>query len=38
MSERADERGLRHWADLADRLTREAALRAARGVAEAVEE
>lgn len=24
----ADERGIRHWTDLADRLTREAALRA----------
>ena len=24
----ADERGMRHWTDLADRLTREAALRA----------
>ena len=24
----ADERGVRHWTDLADRLTREAALRA----------
>ena len=24
----ADERGIRHWTDLADRLTREAAMRA----------